>query len=166
MTAKLNFVRQQGFPDASPEECNYLYPALMWQPRVIGLLVLVGLVFQAAPLFLALGAVLWWNAILPASNPFDALYNRLVAKPKGVPRLTPARPPRRFAQAEAGTVMLAIGLALLGEVNVLAYALEGLVLASLAAVIFGRFCQGSYLFLLFTGQSAVANRTLPWSPVR
>jgi hypothetical protein len=164
MTSKLNFVRQQGFPHTSREACSYLYPALMWQPRVIGILFLVGLAFQAAPFFLALGALLWWNVILPAFNPFDALYNRLVAKPKGVPRLTPAPAPRRFAQAEAGTVILAIGLALLGEVNLLAYALEGLVLVSLAAVIFGRFCQGSYLFLLFTGQSAAANRTLPWSP--
>jgi hypothetical protein len=165
MTAKLNFVRQQGFPDASPEACSYLYPALMWQPRVIGILVLVGLVMQAAPFFLALAVLLWWNVIWPAFNPFDALYNRLV-KPKGVPRLPPAPAPRRFAQAEAGTVMLAIGLALLYGVNLLAYTLEGLVLASLGAVIFGGFCQGSYLFLLFTGQSAVANRTLPWSPTQ
>jgi hypothetical protein len=164
MLAKLNFVRQQGFPDASPEACSYLYPALMWQPRVIGFLVLVGLVFQAAPFFLALATILWWNAILPAFNPFDALYNRLLTKGKGVPQLPPAPAPRRFAQAEAGTVMLAIGLALLCEANLLAYTLEGLVLASLGALIFGRFCQGSYLFLLFTGQSAVANGTLPWSP--
>jgi hypothetical protein len=161
MTAKLNFVRQQGFPDASPETCSYLYPALMWQPRAIGILVLVGLGFQAAPFFLALGALLWWNAIFPAFNPFDAIYN-LVVKPKGVPRLPAAPAPRRFAQAEAGTVILAIGMALLYETNLLAYALEGLVLASLAAVIFGRFCQGSYLYLLITGQSAAANGTLPW----
>jgi hypothetical protein len=164
MTAKLNFVRQQGFPDASPGACSYLYPALMWQPRVIGVLVLVGLILQAAPFYLALGALLWWNVILPAFNPFDVLYNRLFAKPKGVPQLPPAPAPRRFAQAEAGTVMLAIGLALLSELSLLAYTLEGLVLASLGALIFGSFCQGSYLFLLITGQSAVANRTLPWNP--
>jgi hypothetical protein len=161
VTSKLNFVQQQGFPDVSSEVCSYLYPALMWQPRVIGVLVLVGLVFQAAPFFVALAALLWWNVILPEFNPFDALYNRLLAKPKGVPRLPPAPAPRRFAQAEAGTVMLAIGLALLCEVNLLAYLLEWLVLASLGALIFGRFCQGSYLYWLFTGQSAVANQTLP-----
>jgi hypothetical protein len=164
MTSKLNFVRQQGFPDASLAACGYLYPALMWQPRVIGILVLVGLIFQWAPFFLALGALLWWNVIVPAFNPFDALYNRLLAEPKGVPQLPPAPAPRRFAQAEAGTVMLATGLALLSGLILLAYVLEGLILASLAALIFGRFCQGSYLYWLFTGQSAVANRTLPWSP--
>jgi hypothetical protein len=164
MTSKLNFVRQQGFTDASPEACGYLYPALMWQPRVIGILVLVGLMLQAAPFFLVLAALLWWNVILPALNPFDAVYNRLVAKPNDVPPLPPAPAPRRFAQAEAGTVMLAIGLSLLYGLNLLACSLEGLVIASLGALIFGRFCQGSYLYWLFTGQSAVANRTLPWSP--
>ncbi len=163
MIAKLNFVRQQGFPDASPEACSYHYPALMWQPRVIAILVLVGLVFQAGPYFLALGALLWWNVILPALNPFDALYNRLVAKTKGLPRLNPAPAPRRFAQGEAGTFMLAIGLSLLFEAHWLAYTVEALMLASLAALIFGRFCLGSYSFLLITGQSGFANRTLPWS---
>ena len=163
MTARLNFVRQQGFRDASPEACSFQYPALMWQPRILGILVLVGLAFQAGPYFLALAALLWWNAILPAFNPFDALYNRLVAKPKGLPRLTPAPAPRRSAQGEAGTFMLVIGLSLLFDVSWLAYIVEGLLLAALGALIFGRFCVGSYLFLLFTGQSGFANRTLPWS---
>jgi hypothetical protein len=163
MTAKVNFVRQQGLRDASPEACVYQYPALMWQPRGIGSLVLVGLVFQAWPYFLALSALLWWNVALPRLNPFDALYNRLVAKPKGLPKLGPAPSPRRFAQAMAGTFMLAIGLSLLWSWSTLAWALEALLLAALAGLIFGRFCLGSYLFLLFTGQGKFATRTLPWA---
>jgi hypothetical protein len=163
MNAKMNFVRMQGFPNASAEACSYLYPALMWQPRLIGILFLVGLVLQSVPFFVALAVLLWWNVILPALNPFDALYNRLVAKPKLVPPLPPAPAPRRFAQAEAGTVLLAIGVALFFGLNLLAYGLEGVILVSLAALIFGRFCQGSYLYWLATGQSAFANRTLPWS---
>ena len=159
MTAKWNYVRQQGFPDASPETCRHLYPALMWQPRMIAVLFLVGLAWQAAPYFLALGALLWWNVLCPALNPFDAVYN-LVAKPTNVPRLPAARAPRRFAQAEAGTVIAAIGVALIGEVNLLAWILEGIVLVSLVALNCGNFCQGSYLYLLFTGQSGVANGTL------
>jgi hypothetical protein len=164
MTPKLNFVRQQGFRDASPAACDYQYPALMWQPRAIGILVLVGLTLQASLYFLALSALLWWNVALPTFNPFDALYNRLVAKPKGVPRLSPAPAPRRFAQAMAGSFMLGIGLSLLFGWSILAWALEALMLAALAALIFGRFCMGSYLFLLFTGQVGFANRTLPWAP--
>jgi len=47
MTAEVNFVRQQGFTDAASEVCVYQYPALMWQPRAIGILVLVGLITQS-----------------------------------------------------------------------------------------------------------------------
>ena len=163
MTARLNFVRQQGLKDASPEACVYQYPALMWQPRAIGILVLVGLVFQSGSYFLALSALLWWNALLPRLNPFDALYNFFVANPRALPRLGPAPGPRRFAQGMAGTFMLAIGLSLLSGLRPLAWALEALLLAALGALIFGRFCLGSYLFLIFTGQGALANRTVPWA---
>ena len=162
MTAQMNFVRQQGFRHASEEVCSHKYPPLMWQPRAIGILVVVGLVFQTSFYFLALSALLWWNVIFPALNTFDALYNRLVAKPKGVPRLGPAPAPRRFAQAMAGTFMLGIGLSLLSGLYPLAWALEALLLGALGALIFGRFCLGSYLFLLITGQADFANRTVPW----
>ncbi len=166
MTAKLNFVRQQGFRDTSAKTCNFQYSALMWQPRAIGILVLVGLILQAWLYFLALSALLWWNVVLPALNLFDALYNRLVAKPKGVPRLGPAPGPRRFAQAMAGTFMLVIGLSLLFGLRSLTWTVEALLLGALGALIFGRFCLGSYLFLLFTGQADLANRTLPWARIK
>jgi len=162
MTVELNFIRQQGFRDASPGACGYQYPALMWQPRAIGILVLIGLVFQAWSYFLALSLLLWWNAFLPALNPFDALYNHLVAAPKGRPRLGPAPGPRRFAQAMAGTFMLAIGLSILMGWKTLAWTMETLLLAALGALILGGFCLGSYLFLVFTGQVNFANQTLPW----
>jgi hypothetical protein len=163
-TGELNFVRQQGFKDASPQTCVHQYPALMLQPRVTGILILIGLVLQAWPYFLALSALLWWNVALPKLNPFDALYNHLVAKPKGLPRLSPAPSPRRFgAQTIAGTFMLVIALSLFSGWYALAWGLEAVMLVALAAVIFGRFCLGSYLYLLFTGQSGFANRTLPWA---
>ena len=163
MAAEVNFVLQQGFGDASPESCTRRYPALMWQPRVIGILVLIGLALQAWTLFLALGVVLWWNAIAPRLNPFDALYNRLVAGPKGLPRLSAAPAPRRFAQTMAGAFMLGIGLSLFLGASVVAYVLEALLVAALGALVLGRFCLGSYLFFLFTGRAGFANKTLPWS---
>lgn len=163
MSAKLNFVRQQGFREATPAACGVQYSALMWQPRLMAILVLVGLILQAGPYFLALAALLWWNVILPRFNPFDALYNWLVAKRRGRGRLSPAPAPRRFAQGMAGTFMLATGLSLVSQVYWLAYALEGLLLVALGALIFGRVCAGSYLFLLFAGETDYANRTLPWS---
>lgn len=163
MTAKLNFVRQQGIREASSDACVYQYPALMWQPRIIGVLVLIGVAVQAWPYFLALWVLLWWNAALPRRNPFDWLYNVLAAKPKGLPPLGPAPSPRRFAQGMAGTFMLAIGAALLLGSRGVAWSLEGVLLAALGALIFGRFCLGSYVFLLVTGQASFANRTLPWA---
>jgi len=164
MTAKVNFVRQQGFQDASPDTCSYQYPALMWQPRAVGILVLIGLVLQAWVYFVVLSAILWWNAAFPSLNPFDALYNLLWAKPKALPRLTPAPAPRRFAQAMAATFMLAIGLSLWFDQAILAWTFEALLLVALSALILGGFCLGSYLFWIFTRHADVANRTLPWSP--
>lgn len=161
-SARLNFVHQQGFRDVSPASCAARYPALMWQPRVIGPIILVGLVLQAWPVFLLLSAVLWWNALLPGLNPFDALYNRLLAEPRNLPRLTPAPPPRRFAQAMAATFNLGIGLALLLGQTTVAYVLEALLVVALTALIFGRFCLGSYVWHLVTGEARFANRTLPW----
>jgi Domain of unknown function (DUF4395) len=123
----------------------------MWQPRVIGILVLIGLVLQPAFYFLALSALLWWNALLPRLNPFDALYNRLVARPKGLMQLSPAPGPRRFSQGMAGTFMLAIGLSLLFRQNTLAWVFEALLAAALVVLIFGRFCVGAYVFRLLAG---------------
>lgn len=166
MSAEVNFVRQQGFREDAPEACSARYPALMWQPRAIGILVLAGLALQAWPWFLALGALLWWNAAFPTRNPFDALYNALVAGPKGQPPLGPAPAPRRFSQVMAGTFMVAIALCLGSGRQTAAWALEALLLTALAALVFGRFCLGSYLYFLFTGEAGFANRTLPWARAR
>jgi hypothetical protein len=58
MAANLNFVRQQGLRDATPASCAYQYPALMWQPRAIGVLFVVGLATQSPTWFLALWVLL------------------------------------------------------------------------------------------------------------
>jgi len=162
-SSQLNFIQQQGFKDAAPSACKLQYPALMFQPRLIGVIVAVGLVFQAPALFLILSVVLWWNAFVPSRNLFDALYNGLVAGPKGLSRLTPAPGPRRFAQGMAATFMLGIGLSLIFGWEVAAWVLEGVLAAALAALIFGKFCLGSYVFRLLQGEAAFANRTLPWT---
>ncbi len=162
-TAKRNFVRQQGIRDADAATCSRQYPALMLQPRLVGILVVLALIFQNGPFFLALSAILWWNVAVPARNPFDALYNRLVALPKDLPPMAPAPAPRRFAQGMAATFMLAVGVCLLLGWHLAAWILEGLLAAALAALIFGKFCLGSYLFHLFRGDAAFANRTLPWA---
>jgi hypothetical protein len=163
MSSELNFVRQQGFEEASSQDCGFRFPALMWQPRAMGVLVLVGLLLQSGAWFLALSAVAWWGALLPRLNVFDVLYNRLVAKPKGRAPLTPAPAPRRFSQGMAGTFMLAIGLSLLAGWSRTAWTFEALLVVALAALLVGRFCLGSFLYLLTTGRSDFALKTLPWA---
>ncbi len=159
-SAQINFVEQQGFRDA--DACAHLYPALMFQPKLIGILVIIGLVLQSWSFFLTLSAILWWNVLVPDMNLFDALYNRLIAVPKVLPRLASAPAPRRFAQGMAATFMLAIGTSLLLGWLVVAWTLEGFLVAALSALIFGKFCLGSYVFHLIRHDGEFANRTLPW----
>ena len=161
-SAKLNFVRQQGFEDLEETSCGARYPALMFQPRITAVLVAVGLIFQPGWLFLALAAVLWWNVLMPALNPFDALYNRLIAAPKGTAKLAPAPAPRRFAQGMAGTFMLLTGAFLLLGWPRAAIVVEALLVVALSALMLGKFCLGSYIYLLIRGRAAFANHTLPW----
>ena len=161
--SSLHFVQQQGFRGADNQNCDSQYSSLMFQPRLIGSVVLLGLIFQAWPLFLALSAILWWNVIVPPRNPFDAQYNKFVSGKNGLPRLQPALAPRRFAQGMAATFMVGIGISLLLGWHVAAWVLEGFLIIALTALIFGKFCLGSYVYYLLRGESGFANRTLPWA---
>src|SRR5512143_3887304 len=84
--AKLNLVRQQGFPEADAATCAHQFPAIMFQPWAIACVVLIGIVLQAWTAFMGLSAVLWWNVVIPTLNAFGALYNRGFARAKGLPR--------------------------------------------------------------------------------
>ena len=158
-----NFILQQGLEEPLPKDTRPRFEALLFQPRLIGLAVLVGVTLQAPAVFLGLGAVLWWNALLPRFNPFDALYNLTLGARPGAIRLREAPPPRRFAQGMAGTFALAVGTMLRLEWFIAAYVLEGFFVAAIAALIFGRFCLGSYIYHLLRGETEFAARTLPWS---
>jgi hypothetical protein len=88
--------------------------------------------------------------------------NRTVGARPWALRLSAAAPPRRFAQGMAGSFALAIGGSLLSGSNLAAYILEALMLAAVAALVFGRFCLGSFIFHLVRGQGEFARNTLPW----
>jgi len=162
-SAKLNFVLQQGVPNVRAEECGVRYSALMFQPRVIGLAVLIALILQSWYLFLPLSIVLWWNAFLPKFNPFDHFYNHVIARPRGLPQLDQAPAPRRFAQGMAATFMLGIALSLMFGWRWTAWVLEAFLVVALALLNVGRFCLGSYIYHLSQGNVRFANNTLPWS---
>jgi hypothetical protein len=161
--AKRQFVRQQGFGDLPPESCDYQYSALMFQPRLLAVLVLLAILLQSAALFLILAGILCWNVLAARRNPFDAVYNRAIAATRNLSTLTPAPSPRRFAQGLAGTLLGGAGVALLAGWPRLAWILQGVVAIALGALVLGRFCVGSYLYHLLRGKAGFANRTLPWS---
>jgi hypothetical protein len=140
----LDFICEQGFPATDADD--RLYSALMFQPRIIGGLVALGIVLHSPWLFLALSAVLWWGTLVPTHSVFDALYNYAVAYPRNLPPLGVAPVPRRFAQGMAGTVALAIGGALLLGATLTAWLLEGLFVVAVVRAVFGNFCFGAYAY--------------------
>ena len=160
--AKMHFVEQQGFGKMEGAGAEKQFEALVFQPRITAILVAVGLVVQSGWYFLGLSALLWWNALVAPLNPFDAIYNALIARPRGYPALGPAPAPRRFAQGMAASFMLGIGLALLAGATTLAWIIEGFLVVAMLALLAGRLCLGSYIFHLLAGRGAFANRTLPW----
>jgi hypothetical protein len=105
----MEFVRQQGFrkQDASEQ----LFAALQFQPKVIGVVLAVGVWLQSAWLFAALAVVLWWCALVPALNVFDLLYNRLIADRLGRRRAAAAPEPRRFAQGLPAPLDIRVSIA-------------------------------------------------------
>jgi hypothetical protein len=161
---KLNFVRQQGFDDVQPQSCSLQFSALLFQPRIVGLWCVTGIVLQSSAAFLALGATLCWCVLFPQWNPFELLYNSTFGSRAGALKLGSAPAPRRFAQGMAGAFSLAIGILLMVQQRIAAYVLEAMFLLAIAALLFGGFCLGSFIFHLITGRIAFARRTLPWSP--
>ena len=156
--SKDDFIREQGFTTEGCQEG--LYSALMFQPRVITGLVILGAVLQSPWIFLALAPVLWWGAFVPRHNPFDAFFNHAIADPMRadpmradpmradpmradpmrLAAIPPAPPPRRFAQAMAGTFAMIVAMTLFGGVPHLAWLLEGVFVAATMSVVVRRLC--------------------------
>jgi len=144
--SQIRFIHQMGFPGTPFSES--FYSALMFQPRVVGGLVAVGILLQSAWLFAALSAMLVWSASLPSRNVFDALYKQLIARPRGRPPLPIAPAPRRFAQGMAGTVSLVIGVALFTGAARTAWLFEGMLAVAVIAVVFKDSCAGADVYYL------------------
>jgi hypothetical protein len=60
----------QGF--TTPYIAEELYSALMLQPRIVGVIVALGIIVQSPLVFLILSSLLLWSAVVPTRNPFDA----------------------------------------------------------------------------------------------
>jgi len=142
--SRIRFIHQLGF--ATPTDD--LYSALMLQPRLVGVLVALGILTQSSLLFLGLSAALLWGALVPTHNPFDAIYNHAVAYRRGLPPLATSPAPRRFAMSMAGGVALVIGIALVAGTTIVAALIEALLAVAVMAVVFGDSCAGANVYHL------------------
>ena len=161
-----NFMKQQGFVEEADSVCDMHFSGLYFQPRIMGPLVVAAIILQSPVFFFVLSAILWWNVVFPRWNPFEILYNRAIAVPRGKPMLSPAPAPRAFAQGMAAAFMLLAGLSLLAGWMIAAYVLEAFLVIAFAALLFGKFCLGAYVYHLLRGKIAFANSTLPWAHPR
>ena len=129
--------------------------ALMFQPRVITAVVISGVVLQSPWVFLALSTVLWWSALVPSHNPFDAFFNHVMADPMRLAFMPVAPPPRRFAQAMAATFAISIAMTLFAGASLPAWLLEGVFVVGSTSVVVRRFCLPAYVYhLLRSGTPA------------
>jgi len=144
--SKIRFIRQQGI--ASEEATDQLYTALMLQPRIVGAVVAAGVLLQSPSLLLALSIALWWSALVPTLNPFDAIYNHVVAYRRGLPPLAVALAPRRFAAGEAAAFALATAAALYSEATTAAWILEVVLVGGVLSAVVARFCIGAWTYHL------------------
>jgi hypothetical protein len=161
--AKRNFILQQGFEGPAPAVCPLQYSALVFQPKIVLIGVVAGILFQSQAVFAVLGALLWWSALFPRLNPFRVLYNRTLGSEPGAFRLDPSPAPRRAAETEAGTVALACAVLIHTEFSLAAYVVESILLAAALAVMIGNFCLGSFVYHLLRGRWRFALQTLPWA---
>jgi hypothetical protein len=157
------FMQQQGFEVGDEESTKRHFKSLLFQPTIVGSLILLAVLFQIAPLFLGIGVVLWFNALFPQANPFERLYDATIGKINNYPVLPPAPPPRRFMQGMAGTLMLLASFFIYQNLRVPAYITQGFIVIAFSLLLFGKFCVGAYLYHIFTGKSSFANSTCPWS---
>ncbi len=158
-----NFMKQQGFVEEADSVCDMHFSGLYFQPRIMGLLIVVAIFLQSRDFFFALSAVLWWNVAFPKWNPFETIYNRAIAAPRGKPLLAPAPAPRAFAQGMAAAFLLLAGVALSAGWMMAAWILEAFLVIAFASLLFGKFCMGAYVYHLSRGKIAFANSTLPWA---
>jgi hypothetical protein len=156
-------MKQQGFLEEADSVCDMHFSGLYFQPRIMGPLVVVGIFLQSPIFFFTLSAILWWNVAFPNWNPFEIFYNRMIAAPRGKPLLIPAPSPRAFAQGMAAAFTLLTGAALVAGWMIAVRILEGFLVIAFAALLFGKFCLGAYVYHLLRGKIAFANSTLPWA---
>jgi len=160
--ANRNFILQQGLEVPEPERVPRLVSALLFQPRLIGVIVLAGTIARSPAVFAVLAAMLWLGTVMPGLNPFDALFNHTLGLRPGAVRLGRAPAPRRFAQGMAAAFATGAALTLASGLQAAAWGFQALLILGVVAVVVRRFCLASFLYHVWRGRVRFAVDTLPW----
>jgi hypothetical protein len=156
-------MEQQGFPAAEGSRRRSHFRALLFQPSIVGPLMVLAIILQSRILFFALAAVLTWNVVFPRWNPFERFYDWAIGSRQGNPKLPPAPSPRRFAQGMAAAFMITTGLCLTFDWQIATYVFEVFLVIAFSALLGGKFCLGAYIFHVLRGRWDFANASCPWS---
>jgi hypothetical protein len=144
-----NFMRQQGFEREGAAECQMHFAALSFQPRVLGVLVLVGIALQLPAYFFVLAAILWWNVRFPMESFRLFITARLPHRWKATAM---GRRIATFSRWRAG---------LLQGWMMTAWVVEAWWWRRGSSDLW-EILSGIYIFHLIRGKVAFANATLPW----
>jgi len=158
--AKINFVQQQGYTSLTPPQCAVRYPALIFQPRVLFVVFSISVIFSLHRAFFLVSLLLFFSALLPSLNPFDALYRFLF--PRHSKFNARALAPRRFSQLLGGAFCLVIFFAAQFGMPVLYWSMASSLLFFNALPAFTNFCMPALLYHIFSGKLEFALKTLPW----
>jgi hypothetical protein len=160
---KYKFMQQQGFKVTDEASTQRHFDSLLFQPVIVGSLLMISIIFQLEIIFLSLGVILWINTLFPGLNPFERFYDLTIGRINNYPPLPPAPAPRRFMQGMAGTLMLLTGFFLLQNWMVAAYITEGFIAITFSLLLFGKFCIGAYIYHSLKGNKSFADVTSPWN---
>ncbi len=162
-SAEYKFLQQQGFTEDTEENAKTHYNALLFQPIIVGSFMALAILFQSATIFFIFGVILWFNTLLPQFNVFEMIYNSTLRLMRSEPRLGAAPMPRRFMQGMAGTLMFLASFTLSAGLLTLSYIFQAFIAVAFAALLFGKFCLGAYIYHVLSGRTKFANATCPWS---
>lgn len=142
---RIKHLKAQGYVNHSENEIT----SLAWGNRfafiLCSILVAIAVIFSYLPLLIGLFAITILGVILPY-HPFDYIYNYLLAKSFGKPKLPPRSEQLKFA-CYLASIMLLITIYLFNaEFNLAGYIVGGLLLAVAITVSITDFCLPSAIY--------------------
>jgi hypothetical protein len=145
----------QGYAGVDRATMREVEPWLRWSPALCATVMALGTVLASEWVlwglvpFAALGAIF-------RRHPFDYLYNHGMRRLTGTEPLPPHGAPRRFACGIASVWLVATGAAFAADMDVLGYALGGMLTAVAALVGTTHFCIPSLVYALLFGRPRCA----------